>query len=86
MERVHSISNSHTSNWDFFGRKIPRGEIVYFSQILIIYAVIICSVVNLTSGDHLTNVWISLLSSSLGYLLPSPKIKQGTVAPQPASL
>lgn len=86
MERVPSISNSHTSNWDFFGHKVPRGEIVYFSQILIIYAVIICSIFNLTRGDHLTNVWITLLSSSLGYLLPNPVIKAGTVPPPPVSL
>ena len=60
--------------WSVFGRRVPRSEIVFFSQILIIYTVISVSLYNLTSGNGKSNLWIALLASCLGYLLPNPSI------------
>ncbi len=69
-------SGSRTSSrWDFFGKLIPRSEIVFFTQVIIVYIVIIVSIANLTLGHPDNKLWIALLSSSLGYLLPNPKIK-----------
>ena len=69
-------SGSRTSSkWDFFGKIIPRSEIVFFTQVIIVYIVIIVSIVNLTLGHADNKLWIALLSSSIGYLLPNPKIK-----------
>lgn len=68
-------TDSRTS-WIAFGRKIPRSEIVFLCQILVLYTVIIVSIYNLTIGTENSNLWTALLSSCLGYLLPNPTIKQ----------
>jgi hypothetical protein len=50
---------------------------VFLSQIFVVYVVIIAAIVNLTffpNSKH--DLWITLLSSSIGYLLPSPTIKR----------
>ena len=48
-------------------------DIVLFSaQILVIYIVVSISLYNLTQSNDNKELWISLLSSSVGYLLPSP--------------
>ncbi len=57
------------------GSNIPKSEIVYFCQIIIVYIIAIAAVVNLSMGNALTEVWISLLSSCIGYILPNPKMK-----------
>lgn len=71
-------SNSGGSNgrhWAFFGRKIPKSEFVFFCQVLLIYIVVITSIVNLTiNGGEEGKLWTALLSSSIGYLLPSPSL------------
>jgi len=68
--------NSRTSSkWHFFGKILPRSEIVFFIQVLLVYIVVIVSIVNLTIGRDDDKLWIALLSSSLGYILPSPSLK-----------
>jgi hypothetical protein len=62
--------------WRLFGHKFPRSEIVYFSQVLMIFIIILTSLGNLTIGSEYQSVWIALLTSNLGILLPNPKIKK----------
>jgi len=74
------MESDNTSRWLLFGQKFPKEEIVYFSQIIILYTIIICSIINITTNcERLNPVWISLLSSSVGYLLPHPKINKNDV-------
>ena len=71
-----SETPSRTSiNWCFLGESVPRGEIVFFVQIIIVYSVIITSLFNLSRGVEPQSLWIALLSSSLGYVLPNPNLK-----------
>lgn len=63
-------------DWSFLGQNFPRAQIVYLSQIVIIYIVIIAAIVNLSISADRPELWSSLLSGSLGYLLPSPAIKK----------
>lgn len=72
-----TVSNK-TVHWDLLGKLFPKSEIVYFSQIIILYIIIIVSLVNLTIGVSDTNLCASALSGSLGYLLPSPTIRKKT--------
>ena len=69
---------SSENKWVVFGKKFPKSEIVYFSQIIILYTIIICSIYNLTTSDcdHLNTLWITHLSSCVGYLLPNPTIQK----------
>ena len=71
-------SETHSNNpqWQFCGRGVPKSEIVFFCQVIILYSVILTSIYNLTKENGDSNLWTALLSSSLGYLLPHPTIKQ----------
>lgn len=68
---VRSESDS-SGKWSFFCQKLPRVEVVYFTQVLLIYFVVLACVVNLSLGLENQALWSSLLSGCLGYLLPSP--------------
>lgn len=65
--------------------KYPKQEVVFFSQIIIIYTVIIASILNISFGNGPLNLWTVLLSSALGYLLPNPSLKNkdGALLHQP---
>ena len=58
--------------WTIAGKDIPSSEIVFFSQIIVVYMVIITCIVNLSVQNEPHDLWIALMSSSLGYILPSP--------------
>lgn len=58
--------------WVLMGKRVPKLEIVFFFQIILIYLVVIVCVVNLSISNGNSNLWTALLSSSLGYMLPSP--------------
>lgn len=75
---MNSQGQERQSNWCLLGRSVPRSEIVFFCQVIIIYTVIITCIYNLSTGNEPTNLWITLLGSSLGYLLPSPSIQKKT--------
>ena len=64
-----------SSKWDIFGRTMPRSEIVFFCQVILIYIVVVVSVVNLTIDTSDNKLWIALLSSAIGYILPNPSLK-----------
>ena len=60
--------------WSIWGKRVPRSEIVFFCQMLIIYAVVTVSLFNLSRGNGTEQLWIALLGSCLGYVLPNPSI------------
>lgn len=74
---VSEMTEDETSSersWCLLGRSVPRSEIVFFCQIILLYTVVITSIYNLTVTKEPSTLWTSLLSSSLGYLLPNPTI------------
>ena len=86
-----SLSNSVGERWSIFASKIQKEQIIYFSQIIIVYTVIIAAIVNLSLGVE-APIWASILSGSVGYVLPAPKIRKrklqlphdGPLLPNPA--
>lgn len=81
MDAVEIGSNSSSSDkasWQILGKSIPKQEVVYFCQVILIYIVVITCIVNLTLQRDEGKVWTALLSSCLGYLLPNPTIKPRT--------
>ncbi len=72
---IPADSGSHTSNWHVLGSKFPKTEIVFFTQVLLIYGVVITSLVNISLGKA-NELWIVLLTSCLGYILPNPTLKR----------
>ena len=69
-----SIKNGR---WSFFGHKAPKAQITYICQVIILYVVIITSIINLSikEKDGKETLWVSLLCSVMGYLLPAPDYK-----------
>ena len=65
--------------WTVCGQRFPRCEIVFFCQIILIYIVVLTSLVNLALKNGPINLWIALLGSCLGYLLPHPSMDNLTV-------
>ena len=64
------------SNWKLFGKFVPRNEIVFICQVVILYIVILTCIVNLSIGNGDSNLWTALLSSSLGLMLPAPSFSK----------
>ena len=58
-----------------FFEKLPINEIVFICQVLVVYSIIIASIYNLSIGTNERELWIKLLSSAVGYLLPNPVLK-----------
>ena len=67
----HSRSSTF---WSIFGYRVPRSEIVFFCQMILIYVVVGVSLFNLTRGHGADHLWVALLGSCLGYVLPNPRI------------
>ena len=64
--------------WTFFGRQTQRSKVEFFSQVIILYIIIIACLVNITLKQGNRELWCGLLGSSIGYLLPSPRLKSMT--------
>ena len=73
--RTHT-SPTKSEAWTFFGRPTQRSKIEFVFQVVILYFVIGFCLLNLTLGAEQQNLWTALLASSLGYILPSPTLKQ----------
>ena len=69
-------NRSNGERWHLLGTPVPQAEIVYFCQMIIVYVIILTSIINLSLQNGSSELWISLLSSCIGYALPSPKLKK----------
>lgn len=77
---LSSETSINTLNWNLFGKRVPKREIVFFCQVILIYIVVITCIVNLTIGtDNKSQLWTALLSACLGYLLPNPTLNDETI-------
>jgi hypothetical protein len=78
MNTPPSGSTSSPTHWQVLGRKVPKKEIVYFTQVVLIYIIVVTAIVNLTlyrDDPESGKLWTALLSSAIGYLLPNPTLK-----------
>ena len=57
------------------GSRMPKNQFTYISQIIVIYGIIITAIIHLSLQSPNRELWLILLSSSLGYILPSPGLK-----------
>lgn len=79
-EENSSQSSDGGRRWWLFCKTFPVNQVIFFSQVLLIYIVVIACVLNLSLSTANQSLWSSLLSGSVGYLLPSPKIRNKNVA------
>ena len=68
------IMEGRDSEWTLCGAQVSRTALVFLCQVIILYISIITCFVNLTVGNSPNQLWISILSLSIGTILPSPKV------------
>lgn len=73
---VFDGENHERSSWKFFGKSCNRSLVVFLAQFLVIISILCCAIVRITLAKTCeeTTVWIAILSSTVGYILPSPKL------------
>lgn len=67
-------SDQNIAEWAIFGSRVPKQEVQYFGQIVILYITIIICLVNLSCQNGERSLWVSLASTSLGILVPNPRV------------
>ena len=57
---------------------LSKSDLLFIAQVVLVYIVVIASIVNLSinTEEQSSRLWIILLSSGIGYLLPNPKLKR----------
>ena len=74
---MHSSHTGSLDHWNILGKQVYKSEFAFLAQTIIVYIVVITSLINLSFGsprdDH---VWVALLSSGIGYLLPNPSLRK----------
>ena len=73
---VFDEENHERKSWKFFGRTCNRSLLVFMCQYIVIVLIIACAIVPkmLSTTCEETTVWVAILSSTVGYILPSPKL------------
>lgn len=66
---MDSVSNASFS-------RLKPDVIIFGAQVLLLFIVVITSLVNLSLERGNTNLWTMILTSCLGYMLPSPSLKK----------
>lgn len=66
---MDSVSNTSFS-------RLKPDVVIFGAQVLLLFIVVITSLVNLSLERGNTNLWTMILTSCLGYMLPSPSLKK----------
>jgi hypothetical protein len=70
--------NENVERWNLLGKRLPKSEIVYFCQMVVVYIIMITSIINLSLQNGKVELWLTLLSSAIGYALPNPSMSGNT--------
>ena len=75
---VYDSNESERSSWKLCNNiTLPRSEVVFFVQMFVIFSPMTLCIIKLafsSSTCEETSVWISILSSLVGYILPNPRL------------
>ena len=63
------------SDWSWCGARVPKNQVTYMAQVVLVYAIIAVSLSQLILQSSDRELWLILLSTSVGYVLPSPRLK-----------
>ena len=69
--------NHEQKSWNLFGRICNKSLLVFFlCQFFVIVLMLVCAIVRtmLTTTCEETTIWVAILSNTVGYILPSPKL------------
>lgn len=73
---VYDTKHEERPAWTCFGQSTSRSLVVFLCHMLLIFLIIIVAIVNLSLSNSCENttLWVSILSSAVGYALPGPKL------------
>ncbi len=78
-EQASQTTSINTATTDSFGKLCIKRKAfsreAFYAQAILIYIIAIACIVNLSIGTEHSHVWVSLLSRSLGFILPTPKVR-----------
>ena len=74
------MENVDTRTWCCTGSRVPRSEIVYLCQVLLILSIVLVGIYNLTNQQGDQQLWLALLCSCMGYLLPNHSMKSWVIS------
>ena len=57
---------------NIFGKKYPKAELTYVTQVLVILILILTAIFNLSFNSEHHDLWLGLLCSAAGLILPAP--------------
>ena len=68
--------NHEPKSWKVLGRTCNRSLLVFMCQLFVIVLILACAIVRimLSTTCEETTVWVAFLSSTVGYILLSPKL------------
>ena len=69
---VFDEENHERKSWKLFGRTCNRSLLVFFVIVLMLVCAIFRIMLSTTCEE--TTVWVAILSSTVGNILPSPKL------------
>ena len=74
-EIIFDDNNEERQPWNVCGRKCSRSASLFIIQSSVVLILIVTSVVSilLSSSCEETTVWVAILSSVVGYILPNPR-------------
>lgn len=63
------------SDWSWCGTRVPKNQVTYLTQVFLVYGIIAVSLSQIILQSSDRELWLILLSTSVGYVLPSPRLK-----------
>ena len=70
-----SVQPSAVGDWGLCGTRVPKNQVTYMTQVILVYGIIAVSLSQLILQSADRDLWLVLLSTSVGYVLPSPRLK-----------
>ena len=76
VSKEEEVASNASHRPSMFSRTCPKSMVVYCIQVVAIFIIILVAVCNLSLKTADKEMWITLLCSSMGYLLPNPNMKR----------
>lgn len=70
-----NVNREENRNLNLCMNHSPKNQALFFAQIILIYIIIGVSLSQLILQSTEKELWLVLLSTSIGYILPSPRLK-----------
>jgi hypothetical protein len=70
------LSDNKTDKWRLCCSSVYKAEVVFMTQILFLFTILIFSIVQITLKAQNLEIYFSLISSIIGILIPQPKMEK----------